>query len=236
METNYRLERWIALLLGLLFLLPFVARGDELLVTAPFHADEVRATSGAHFLALVCGDDASRCMLQPVAISATRFHDDDRDSDGIDIRAAGVERNVFLLRGARLHPGMVFTAAPSPSHVAAGAPLKIAFDGIESTLRLDCANKPDRDGVVDCTLIMQTGGTSQQLSAVRALSEAPEIVPGIEVHFAGDLDHDGRLDLIVDLSGVSWEWHPTLFLSSAARPGALAAKSAELVAAVDDDC
>ena len=47
--------------------------------------------------------------------------------------------------------------------------------------------------------------------------------------FAGDIDGDGKLDLVFNLSGVFGEVHVALYLSSCALPGQLVRKVAEVV-------
>jgi hypothetical protein len=51
-SNSWRIERWIAFVLFLLFFLPFVARGEEILLTGSFHHGEVRQRSSDDWLAL----------------------------------------------------------------------------------------------------------------------------------------------------------------------------------------
>src|SRR5688500_3414489 len=108
--TNYRLERWLAVLLGLLFFLPFVARADELAYAGPFHGSEVRYTSGEPFFALTNG------RLEPVRIRVKPMHDALADLPGENsgrIIEAGRFKDVYLLRSDRLQAGSVVVASPS---------------------------------------------------------------------------------------------------------------------------
>jgi hypothetical protein len=233
METNnYRLERWIAVLLGLLFFLPFVAKADDLLFTDSYHGDEVRFTSGEKFLALVCnGDD---CVLQPVKIEVKTVFDDIADAEGEEtgkrVSAYGVE-DVYLIRGKNLHPGAVTAATPSASELLPiGKRQVIRLGSKEYTLQYRCGSKPDEHRMVDCSLVLGDGNTTQVLVTFPAVDEGGRLTSmDVEqyVAFAGDLDHDGRLDLIANVSAHWNEWHPALFLSSSATEGELVAKAAE---------
>ena len=134
METegpaNYRLERWIALFLALLFFLPFVAKADE--------------------------------------------------------------------------------------------PQRVTFNGEESTLAWRC--KPTHiDGFRQCALMLD-----EQVLTWRMAPEGEELQ--VSVRFAGDLDRDSRLDLVLDISRTGQEARQATFLSSKSkqsRPTA-AANVAEL--------
>jgi hypothetical protein len=80
---------------------------------------------------------------------------------------------------------------------------------------------------------MEAGGVIQVLATFPALDTGGKVNSlDIEqyVMFAGDLDHDGKLDLLANVSGHWNEWRPALFLSSAAKEGELVGRVAELVA------
>ena len=217
---SYRLERIIAAILFLLFFLPFVARGDELLFTDLFHGDEVKARSGDPFLALVCSDD-EHCLLQPVTISVTEEFDPVVDAEdertGKRVRVHGLE-SAYLLRSPRLTPGRVVSARPSATDLLPGSkPQTIRFGRASYVLEYRC------DKSQECQLVLESDGTSQVL-ATSSLDVEHYVV------FAGDLDHDGKLDLLANVSAHWNEWHPALFLSSAAVDGQLVARVAEFSA------
>ncbi|HUP62272.1 MAG TPA: hypothetical protein VNA69_17845 [Thermoanaerobaculia bacterium] len=227
--NGYRLERWIAVLLGLLFFLPFVARGDELLYTDSYHGDEIAHVSGERFLALVVGDDAAR--LEPVSIRVRGVYDPIEDLDG-EMSGKRVEveghDDVFLLRSARLRAGNVVAATPARTELPIDAPLTITLGATHYTLDSRCGNTPDPDGIVECAIVLDDGTRSQVLAHVFQFFEAGNEMR-VFFSFAGDLDGDQRLDLLLDISKTDHEWHPALFLSSAAADGELVAKVAELV-------
>lgn len=231
---TYRLERWIALLLGLLFLLPFVARADDLLATGSFHRGEVRHGSGENFLALV-QEEAGQWFLQPVRIRVeTEFDpivDEENETTGKRVSASGID-DAILIRGTRFSPGHVTAASPNGVALTLGHTFQFKLGHSISTLRYKCPNAADPDGVFDCRLVLANGETEQEIATFEAFAdskgkpELPDLVP--EVFFAGDLDHDGHLDLLIDIAKHYNAWHPALFLSSAAAEGALVGQVAEL--------
>lgn len=231
---NYRLERWIAILLGLLFFLPFVARGEDLLATGSFHQGEVRHGNGENFLALV-QEEGGQWFLQPVRIRVeTEFDpivDDDGETTGKRVTATGID-DAILIRGNRFSPGHVTAASPNGTVLTLGQTFTFKLGRTVSTLRYRCPSAADPDGVFACALVLANGETEQEIATFEAFADAngkpelPDIAP--EVFFAGDLDHDGRLDLLIDIARHYNAWHPALFLSSAAAEGALVGQVAEL--------
>ena len=165
---DYRLERWIAIILSLLFLLPFVAQGEEIVYSLPPETIGWVSTSGS----VTAADRAT----DPARTSAT-----------------------FEL-GEEIYD-----------------------------VRCLCDAHADPEGFVDCTLLLEHNGVQQALLRFPAMDEGGiERVSIVErVTFAGDLDRDGRLDLIADVSGQWNEWRVALFLSSAAEEGELVAQVAE---------
>ena len=177
METqfnDYKLERWIAVLLFLLFFLPFVASAQP----AP--------------LSLVCSDDAA--WLQHARGGA----------------------GGFVLIDARLTAGTVTKSVCNDLPVP--TPAKVSFNGMEATLDYTC-EEADADGLVECVLELDG-----QPLARRVAFEGEQLK--VLVSFAGDLDRDGRLDLLVDVARNRFDYRPALFLSSPAPSGVL--KVAEL--------
>ena len=181
--TDYRLERWIALFLTLLFFLPFVAKADE----SP--------------LALVCSGNTA--WLQQASNDAP----------------AGA----WVLNDARLSAGTIETA--SCSEVPVAAPAKITFHGHVSTLAYRCG-EADEDGLVDCVLELDGRAIGKRVAFE---GEALKVL----VSFAGDLDRDGDLDVLVDVARNAYEYRPALVLSSGAGRGVQMARSAVVMAAAD---
>jgi hypothetical protein len=232
---TYHLERWIAVLLFLLFFLPFVANADEILFTDLFHGDEVKAKSGEHFLALVCSENDDRCVLQPVKVQVTSEFDPILDAEnersGKRVSVNGLDI-AYLLRSDRLTAGPVTSARPATADLLpVSKPQRFTLGASKYVLHYRCGSKPDPEGLVDCALVLDSNGVSQELASFPAMGENGINSLDAEqyVAFAGDLDHDGKLDLLVNISSHYNVWHPALYLSSAAKDGELVSKVAELV-------
>ena len=230
--TSYRLERWIAFFLSLLFFLPFVANADEILVTDSFHGDEIKVETGAEFLSLTCGADAP-CVLRPVKIRVTRqrdIYDDEGEATGKRVDVLTGEEG-YLLRSRRLQPGVVEAATPADIELTLDSDVTFTLRGASYRLRYRCGTEPDAEQFVECALLLESNGVVQQIGSLPVLVEK-EGLNTLEVQqfvaFAGDLDRDGRLDLIANTARHWNEWRATLLLSTAAKEGQLVASVAEL--------
>lgn len=211
------------LVLPLVLFFAFAASADDIVFTESFHGEEMPYNDGEEFLALT-----PECVLVPVKIDVTIEQDmlldagDERT--GKRVTVAGFE-DIFLIRGPKLHPGKVTRAKPDFVELLPSTwKSKILLGAQEHELSYRC-------GVDECTLVLTSGDIAQDLVSFEITREGREINTLDVVHvisFAGDLDHDGRLDLIANLSRHWNESRPTLWLSSAAKEGQLVAMTAEL--------
>ncbi|HUR80371.1 MAG TPA: hypothetical protein VM733_06375 [Thermoanaerobaculia bacterium] len=219
MESNdYRLERWLAVLLALLFFLPFVAKADDVAwANAIYHGSEMPFKDGEEFLALMPSD-----VLAPVRIRVTREHDPlidpENKNTGKYVAVPGFADYSLILRGKALHPGKITSATPDYLEPAKDKKLTITLGDTKSHVFYRCTKS-------DCDFMLETDGVAQALFTIEKemLMEVVHII-----NFAGDLDHDGRLDLVMNASRHWNEGRPTLFLSTSAKSGQLVGKAAEL--------
>ena len=217
-SNNYRLERWLAVLLSLLFFLPFVAKADDVaFANASYHGDEMPFQTGDEFLAFT-----ESCALAPVRIRVTRERDpivdQERESTGKHVALPGFEEFTLILRGKSLRPGKVTAAAPDYLEPETDKKLTIVLGKTKSHVYYRCTK-------TDCGFMLETNGVAQQLFTIDKdmLLEVNHII-----NFAGDLDHDGRLDLVMNASRHWNETRPTLFLSTSAKSGQLVGRAAEI--------
>ena len=208
--------------LALVLFLAFAASADDILFTESFHGEEMPYADGEEFLALT-----RDCILVPVKITVTPeqdMMDKGDEKTGKRVSVLGFE-DTFLIRGTKLHPGKVTRARPDFVELLPNTwTSTIVLNGREHELSYRC-------GVDECTLVLSSGDVEQSLVTFEITREGREINTLDVVHvvsFAGDLDHDRRLDLIVNLSRHWNESRPTLWLSSAAKEGQLMGMTAEL--------
>lgn len=233
-HTSWHVERLIAFFLFLLFFLPFVASGEEILLTGTFHEDEVRQRSSDDWLALTATGNG--WMLQPVRVSIEKAVDPMVDEEGAamtgrQVTAMPVDEPLLLVRGQRVSPGVVTAAVPDTADLRLQSTSALRFGTSTYQLRFRCGGAKDDSGDVRCSLDLELGDTIQTLayySAMRdeqqTLTFTGEVTP--TVIWAGDLDRDGQLDLLLDTSDHYNQYAPTLYLSSAARKGQLMARVA----------
>jgi hypothetical protein len=226
MESHdYRIERWLAVLLSLLFVLPFVAKADDVLfANASYHGNEVPYRSGEEFLAF--SDD----VLVPVRIQVRREVDPIVDVEGEEtgkhVALPGFGEYTLLVRGKSLHPGKIVFATPDFLELKPRmqkAP--ITLGGTTSHIFYRCDKST-------CAVVLETNGVTQDLVTIEVeRGDAQEILLEMShmVNVAGDFDHDGKLDLVMNAATHWNETRPTLFLSTGAKEGQLVGKTAELV-------
>lgn len=199
-----------------------------------FHQEEPVARDGEAWLALrVIGSDAA---LVPTTTRLRTVRDEIVDEPGQPDTGIEVDATVpdalILLRGNGLVDGVV---ASAPIAEVEGAPRHdIAFSGRHYRIRTQCRD----DGVVNdqpqlaCEIHLEAGGVRQLIARSGGYREPGNPVPQIgnmkapKLLFAGDLDRDGTLDLIMDTSDHYNIEAPTLFLSSKAGDGELVGKAA----------
>lgn len=187
-----------------------------------FHGDEVPGRTGETWFALVV--DGGKATLQPTTLKIEAVNDPVGDGPdektGRSVVAPGIEPRVLLRGIASLSAGDIAVAMADPQPLNAGTPLPITFGGKTLNLGVRCSGTGD---ALTCTVVLGDGVMEQVLFdtfATRSESgviELGEAVPS--VLFAGDLDRDGRVDLLIDTTDHDNLSRPTLFLSGAAKKG-----------------
>ena len=199
-----------------------------------FHAGETVARDGETWLAL--HSDAQATALREVIVRARPWHDvvldEGQEKSGVQISvAAGGATPLLLVRGAGLRAGTIDAAKVQRDTDASGASSSLPdyhlrFRAQDFRIHTACS-QPAMDTAKPakriCSIVLHTPQGKQTLARMPGtLSDgawqlgddaAPELL------FAGDLDRDGRLDLVFNLTDHYNVSRPVLLLSSAARDG-----------------
>lgn len=188
-----------------------------------FHDGEATARNGEDWLALQVTPARTALVITDARVQ--RVHDDLMDAEGTDTAeevSTRVRDAMFLVRGPGLRAGTVATAwtGVEPMRLPT-EPFDLKLRGATYRLRLDCVSR-----AANCRLVLRNGARMQVLVELPAgryddgsVMLGDDAAPALL--FAGDLDHDGRLDLILDTTDHYNVHQPTLFLSSGAAPGDL---------------
>lgn len=197
-----------------------------------FHGEEALARDGERWLALTVRGDG-RVALVAIRVQVRAVHDAVLDAEGEasgrEVLATDAPGALMLFRGEGLRPGPVVGAriAADADTLSRVEPLTLGH--AHYRFGLECA--PARpDGTRACAFVLQREGVSQRVLEFAAYTQDGTTVLGNEggarLLFAGDLDRDGRLDLLLDASDHYNVSQPTLLLSSQARAGQLAGEAA----------
>jgi len=139
----------------------------------------------------------------------------------------------FVLLSGGLAAGPVATAFRGPAPIFKGHPRRLSLGAEECQVSVDPA--PSERGELRCALRFTCGQRRQSLAryAPCAVRSEPDEATGIDeiplLLWAGDLDGDGRLDLLLDVSDHYNVQAFKLFLSSGAAADRLLGEGASFV-------
>ena len=201
-----------------------------------FHGDEPVARDGESWLALHF--DGNAALLVATTLKVRAVHDELLDEagarSGLEVSSQEGDQVVAYLRGSGLKSGAIESAVvASRDPDTAGLPYALTFQGRPHLLSSQCDETPRDEPAqqprprFDCRIELRMGGRAQALSRLTGYREpgAGAISLGDDASpvllFAGDLDRDGKLDLIFNTTDHYNVSRPTLFLSSQAKPGEL---------------
>jgi hypothetical protein len=194
----------------------------RLLMVGTFHGDEVTARSGEVWLGLFPTADGYALRATTLKVKAVRDEilDGENERTGKEVTVGDSREPLFLVKATpRLRPrAAVPTVFAGESFFEKDSHVRLAGpDGGEYLLTVDSvqmASVEAPDPVPYSVLTLALGGVTQRLSTT------PDHVT-LRLLWAGDVDGDGKLDLLLDLPSNDNTSEHRLFLSTAARNGEL---------------
>lgn len=202
------------------------ANAANILELYDYHGDEVTASSKQAWLGLYKVSDR-KYVLKPVKVSITRVHDAIVDEDakaktGKRISVAGKEKPVFVFSGIpQLKPGPVTASSITKDHMKPNDTVKAKVGDDTITWSVNGKEKPKEEYLKFSVVVSNSRGKQTLISAEHAsLDQTPTLM------WCGDLDGDGKADMIMDTSTDYNLSKVTLFLSTKAKKGKLVGEAA----------
>jgi hypothetical protein len=222
-------------MLGLVAVLGAPAAAEnKLLLPGRFHGEEVSAKSGQHWLALFQNGESGMLTEQALKVSPVKDElvDEGSANTGVSVSVARTPAPLFMVKGIPgLVPGKVRCVNITPlSELRKRRKLLLRFNNRTYQISLQIRTRTDpqtKDPLESYKLSLSDGKLTQTIADVRDcnLIPGPDCPPTIL--WAGDLDHDGRLDLLVNIANDYNASAPTLFLSRRAGHGKLVRRAAD---------
>ncbi len=164
----------------------------EVLVPGTWHGEDVSVPPSGRvqgFTRLSCV--ATGCVLDVRTFAVQQVVDEMLDAPGEETGRSVISQAEVLIRGADLRPGPVPTTFHGRMLMNPGTSVQLRLG--EETWRLAATTDDDCSNCPMTRLVVTRDGVDQELVS---FSEHATAAPALM--WAGDLDRDGQLDLIVD--------------------------------------
>ena len=205
----------------------------QILFVGQFHGDEITAESGEEWYGLFPAGDGFELRQTKITIEIVHdgIVDGEDEKTGKIVTTDQDDEPVFLVKGIpNLENKLIDTAFYGSEFIYPGQSKWLGFEGGYALHGLGNASEHESsfsEIIVDNYRIRMNHQHQTQMIATVQRFASTDATPNLI--WAGDLDGDGKLDLLMDLT-----WHynvklPALFLSSQAEDGDLLKKVAELL-------
>lgn len=219
--------------------LPLLIAGSIALVTpGAFHGDEVHVRDGERWLGLQVSSGNAALVTTRLRVRAVHdaLLDAPGETTGREIGSDDESAVTVYLRGAALRAGTVAMAdvvsgdAASLHAASQSFVFRDASYRIETHCDMEAAQLVSGQRQYPCRLLLHAPEATQMLASRTGYFETGSDVlqfdGQLQLLFAGDLDRDGRLDLLLDMSDHDNVSRPTLWLSTEAAAGDVVGEAA----------
>lgn len=203
--------------------------GIRILFTGQYHGNEIQAVSGEEWFGLFSTSDGhslDKCVIQ-VEFTVDIILDTGNQKTGKFVSSLSNTQPIFFLKGDLFKRGSIKTLFSGDLSLANFDVVTINMNDSDRYYLSNVKKKVIEDGhtiTKDVFLLLNINATLDTLTYFRFLDDdgPPKIL------WAGDLDRDGKLDLLIDIANHYNLREPTLFLSSQAKEGKLVEKVASI--------
>jgi len=208
-----------SLLLGLF--IPMAMAVDmiptEIMQVGTFHKGEVPNVAGRNWFALMVNSDHAE--LKTAAPTIKTVFDGIMDDE---MNKASYSGKLVEMKGAApfliiRREGLKTGAIKQASIALADSDQLISFDNTKYTVQHRCKKKAKGEEFQQCKVYLLGNGIQQWLGDTLENGDS-DFTDTISISWAGDLDRDGKLDLVMEKSRYN-NADTVLLLSSAAKPG-----------------
>jgi len=205
------------------------AQDIKLLMAGQFHGDEVSAKSGEKWFGVFPEKDGFELVETVIKVSLFEdpIVDDEGEKTGKEVTTDKKETPLFLVKGVSgLKQGRVQTIFTGSLFLEPGQHLVLKLNDQDQFHFSASAGRKTEDGSArDYKIELRHGEISQTIVSMPATDSDGQ--PALL--WAGDIDRDGKPDLLMDLTHHYNMEIYTLFLSSKAGKGELVEQVAEFV-------
>ena len=199
----------------LIFMNCFNAYASELIAPTDYHAEEAKVITKGKWLALQnINNDWSLVAVTPTFKKVDDVVLGPMKGINISVKIAGVN---FLLMDESLSVGPVLSSWENQNDNNLESWFeKTRLPGIGKIKQINFNKGVYELQNISGEIVIKFGGTSQSL-----FSYSEEVETNASIEWIGDLDRDGKLDLILDASDHYNAGESRLYLSGKAAPGSL---------------
>lgn len=188
--------------------------------TGPTNSENVVAKTGETWFGLFETEDGFEILTTRVSVF------DSSSEGGMDFSMVETDqphKPIFLWQGIKgIKKGRVKTLFRGMMSLAPSHGVNFIYEPRSEFYNIYARGEKDGETIHDYAIHVSFGGISQSLVTSRGW--ATDAIP--KLMWAGDLDRDGKPDLLIDLAGHYNVSEPTLFLSSRVEKGKLLKKVA----------